>query len=190
MFNIDDIKKQATEKIQEKGSDISNKVLTLKENIGDSVESTKESVNNLKMSIEDTVENTKGAVKDFNVVDKIKDFSLNATTIVSEIDAHLVDKNIPYEVASFRVSANVGVVAGMILDINFTKTTNAKKTSDEIRSTKYSNDYLEITNPQTGKTYKIAKAAVANKEEVKIRDSETGQILVANSKTGDIIRIE
>ena len=44
MFNIDDIKKQATEKIQEKGSDISNKVLTLKENIGDSVESTKESV--------------------------------------------------------------------------------------------------------------------------------------------------
>ena len=42
MFNIDDIKKQATEKIQEKGSDISNKVLTLKENIGDSVESTKE----------------------------------------------------------------------------------------------------------------------------------------------------
>jgi hypothetical protein len=190
MFNIDDIKKQAAEKIQEKGDDISSKVLTIKENIGDSVESTKESVNSLKMSIGETVEHTKGAVKDFSVIDKIKDFSFNATTIVSEIDNHLVDQNIPYEVSSFRVSANVGVVAGMILDINFTKTAHAKKNSDEIRSTKSSNDYLQITNPKTGKTYKIVKSTVADKEEVKIRDSETGEILVANAKTGEIIRIE
>jgi hypothetical protein len=191
MLSIDDIKKQASEKLLEKSNDISNKVLTIKENIEDTVDNTKDNVNSLKESIVDTVENTKGAVKDFSVVEKIKEFSFNATNIVTEIDKHLIDKNIPFEVSNFRVSANVGVVAGMVLDINFSKTQDAKNSSNEIRVNKSNEaNHIVVKNPATGKTYKIAKTTLIGKEEVKIRDSETGQIIVINAKTGDFIRAD
>jgi hypothetical protein len=198
-FNLEQIKKQTVDKLSETGDDISSKALTIKSSIANNADSTAskaiEAVSHLKNSLDETKE----SIKDFGV-DKVKDFALNATIIVGEIDAFLLEKNLPYEVGNFRISANMGVMAGMILDINFSKTLNAKKNSFETRESRSTTNEnnpnsqqesktISITNPSTGKSYKIPRASLAGKEQAKIRDPETRQLLVIDVESEKVVKV-
>jgi hypothetical protein len=190
-FNLDQIKKQTVEKLSETGGDLSSRALTIKENLITDTNTATSKARDAVNSFKDSIDETKELVKDFGI-DKVKEFAVNATTIVSEIDTYLLDKNLPYEVGSFRVSANMGVMAGMILDIQFSKTLNAKKNSFDSRTANEKNlpsINVDITNPNTGKSYKIPRASLANKEQAKIKDPETGQILVIDVKTEKVIKV-
>jgi len=127
---------------------------------------------------------SKDIFKDFSIINKIKEFSSNAVHMVAELDEHLVDTNSSYEVGDFRVTANIGVVAGMSLDIRFIKTQTAKSVSQK------KNQLLSITNPKTGKEFKVARLSLAGKNQAKVRDPESGDILLIDSKTGKVISSE
>ena len=59
--------------------------------------------------------------EEFSYTDKIKDFSLNAVDIVTQIDAHLLQKQANYEVSEFKISGSIGISGGLALDIKFSK---------------------------------------------------------------------
>jgi len=127
---------------------------------------------------------SKDVFKDFSIISKIKDFSSNAVHMVTELDEHLVDTNSSYEVGDFRVTANIGVVGGISLDIRFIKTQTAKSVSQK------KNQLLSIVNPKTGKEIKVSKLSLSGKKQAKIRDPETGDIFLIDSKTGKVISSE
>jgi hypothetical protein len=192
-FNLDQIKKQTVAKLSETGGDLSDRALTIKENLITDTNTATSKARDAVNSFKDSIDETKGLVKDFGV-DKVKEFAVNASTIVSEIDTYLLEKNSPYEVGSFRVSANMGVMAGMILDIQFSKTLNAKKNSFDSRAAIENKSTLpslniDITNPTTGKSYKVPRTALVNKEQIKIKDPATGQLLVIDVKTEKVIKV-
>jgi len=136
----------------------------------------------MKDSIEGSAKKTKESIDDFSLTGKVKDFSFNAVNLVSDIDTHLLEKNSRYEVASFRVSGNLSLMGGMTLDIQFTKTAGEKEVSKERSS------YLSVTNPSTGKSIKIPKSQIGTKKQVKVKDSETGEVLLVDIASGKVIQ--
>ena len=176
-FNLDALKKQTVEKLSDTSDDL---VLT----ISSSTSKAKGAVNLLKDSIGDT----KDFVKDFGV-GKIKEFALDASSIVTEIDAHLLEKNLPYAVNNFRVSANVGVMAGMVLDIQFAKNTNTNSSIGTHNKSAVDSNTVDITNPNTGKLYKVPREHLVNKEKAKIKDPDTGELLIIDVKTRQITEV-
>jgi ElaB/YqjD/DUF883 family membrane-anchored ribosome-binding protein len=144
-FNLDNIKRQAVEKLTETGDDLSSKALEIKDSISTDTNNAVSKAKNAVNSIKESIDETKDLVKDFSV-EKVKEFAVNSSIIVGEIDEYLVEKNLPYEVSSFRVSANMGVMVGMILDIQFSKTLNAKKNSFDKRAAN------NLTNPESNDT--------------------------------------
>jgi hypothetical protein len=162
-FNTNELKKQVTDRLATAKDGVSSTMLSVKE------------------SLDDTVGEAKDAIKDFTLMNKIRDFSSSSVNIVADIDDHLAKNNAPYEVSTFRVSANMGVMAGMTLDIHFTKSTTAKNLTNEVRSN------LVVTNPKTGKSFKVPKSAFGDKEEAKVKDPNNGEVLLINTKSGQII---
>lgn len=140
--------------------------------------------NSFKAKISERFSSSKDAFKDFSVIGKIKDFSTRAVDMVAELDEHLNSSNSAYEVGDFRVNANLGVVAGMSLDIRFIKTQTARSISQS------KSQFLSITNPQTGKEFKVGRVSLAGKAQAKVRDPETKDILLIETKTGNVISME
>ena len=144
-------------------------------------EKLKERTTDTVHSIKDTAISAKDSVEGFSLSKSVKDFAVKSVHVVSEIDAELTKDKSIYEVASFRVMANAGVVAGMTLDISFSKTTVAKQISNEKRSS------LEIKHPITGRIMKVLRSAFGEKEISLIRDPVTGDILEVNVNTGEAV---
>lgn len=157
----------------------------LKRAISEQLSAATEKVSNatvaLKVDLEKKAESAKESFDDFSVAGKVRDASFNAVNIVSEIDQHLLEKHSPYEVATFRVTTTIGVILGVSLDIQFTKTTGAKAISQERSS------YLVVTNPSTGQTIKVPRVQIGNKKQVKAKDPSTGEVLVVDVATGAVI---
>lgn len=110
-------------------------------------------------------------VSQFSIGSAVKDFAVKSTQVVEQIDKELTNKNSIYEVASFRVGANAGVVGGMTLQIDFVKTAEAKNISNQRRA------YLDLAHPNTGKIMRVLRSAFGDKEIAVIRDPSTGDLL-------------
>ena len=120
-------------------------------------------------------------VKDVNVFDKVKSFTTASVKTVEEIDAHLVHNRSIYEINNFRVSSTAGVTAGMTLDIHFVKNARAKELATELSK------FMTVTNPKTGSKIKVPLAALDGKEQAKIKDPKSGEVLTIDAKTGEIL---
>jgi hypothetical protein len=131
--------------------------------------------------VSSAISGTKNIVNDLNMMNKIQDFTKNAVKVVSELDDHLTRSNSSYEISSFRVVASVTVTGGMTLDISFLKNPMAKALSQETAKN------VSVINPKTGKSFKVPRIALAGKEKAKIKDPETGEILIIDAKTGAVI---
>lgn len=171
---FDKIKNIASSQIGDK----SNSTQPSSENI---INEEKAFSNKISDKVTSAISSTKNAVTDFNLMNKIQDFTKNAVQIVSDIDNHLTASNSSYEINSFRVIANVTVTGGMTLDMTFTKNQVAKAISQE------SSKHITITNPNTGKSFKVQRLALAGKEKAKVKDPETGEILAIDVKSGSVI---
>lgn len=147
----------------------------------DSEAETKPGDDSFKLKFVDKMSSVKGNLKDLSIFDKLKDFSSNAVNIVTELDEHLQNTNSFYEVADFRVNANVGLRAGMSVDIHLVKSQTAKIISQD--RTKM----LLVKNPRTGKEFKVDRVLLANKKQAKVRDPESGEILLIDTKSGEIV---
>lgn len=152
--------------------------------LGDSADSeTKEKKGSFTAKLTEKVTSAKDSLKDFSIIGKIKDFSSNAVNMVAELDEYLTETNSAYEVGDFRVSANIGVVAGMSLDIRFIKTQTAKSISHEMSK------LLTVINPNTGKDFRIPRLSLAGKSQAKVRDPNTNEIFLIDVKTGEVISL-
>ncbi len=120
-------------------------------------------------------------IQNIDIMGKLKGFVEKSVALVSEIDEHLNSNNSMYQVDDFRINGSFGLKAGMTLDIHFVKSQVGKAISVE-RSKN-----LVITNPKTGKSFKIARMAVATKEKARIKDPSSGEVLLIDTKTGAII---
>ncbi len=134
-------------------------------------------------SLKDSATTAKDSIGNFSLSNTVKDFAVKSAQVVSEIDEQLTKAGSTYEVATFRVSANAGVIAGMVLDISFAKTVVAKNMSNEKRVS------LSIENPISGKIIRILRSALGTKEIAMVRDPSTGDILQVNVKTGKVISV-
>lgn len=123
----------------------------------------------------------KDALGDLDLTNKVKDFSIDAANIASEIDEYLLESNSPYEVSTFRVSANIGVTAGMTLDMHFSKTPFAKKFS-AARA-----EHMVIKNPTTEKHFKVPRESLLGADQAKVRDPLTGDVFLIRTFDGKII---
>ncbi|MBH0027554.1 hypothetical protein I6F53_11215 [Pseudoalteromonas sp. SWN29] len=167
---LNKIKESATRNM----SSISDKTKDVSVNLKDTSDGFTAAV---KQKAADTKEN----LKDFSALSKVKDFTTASVKTVEDIDAELIASNSQYEINNFRVSATAGVTAGMTLDIHFVKNQGAKELSQN------ASRFLIVKNPNTGSVIKVAKAALANKETVKIKDPKTEEVLTINAKSGKII---
>lgn len=153
--------------------------------VSDQLSAASDAVTTTTVSITDSVSESLGSAKqsidDFSIANKIREFSFKAVNIVSDVDTYLLENNSPYEVASFRINTNIGVILGMALDIQFTKTSGAKAKSQDMSSN------LVVTNPATGKTIKIPRIQIGNRKQIKAKDPSTGEVLVIDVETGQVV---
>jgi len=122
-----------------------------------------------------------GEVKDGYIqntmINTLRSSALTLAEVTAEIDKELKDRDSPYEVAFYRVSGNVGVIAGINFDIHFTKSPTAKEESE----------FVIIINPKTDSQLRVPRKALIGRERAKIRDPETGEILTIDVKTRRIV---
>lgn len=144
----------------------------------------KETADGIGVNVQTKLKQSKEAINEFSLSNKVKDFTLASVRLAQEVDSELHKNNYQYEVNDFRVSANAGVVAGMTLDLHFTKTPGAKKVSEQ------ESKFISITNPGTGKSMKVLRSAVHGKDSIKLKDPDTGETLVADTITGKILEIQ
>jgi len=128
----------------------------------------------IKEHVQARVDGIKGSV---DLASKINGFASSATAIVESIDQELREKGSAYEVGYFRVMGNVGLNAGMTLDIHFAKTAFAKEAGM----------FLVVTNPRTERPLRIPRNSLEGREQAKIRDPETGEILLIDTRSGRIL---
>jgi hypothetical protein len=164
-----DIKKNIQEKLEESTSDLRDVAISIKNDGSDS----------LKDSVIYGL--AKDALGDLNLTNKVKDFSIDAANIASEIDEYLLESNSPYEVSTFRVSANIGVTAGMTLDMHFSKTPYAKKFSSAKA------EHMVIKNPTTEKHFKVPRESLLGADQAKVRDPLTGDVFLIRTFDGKVI---
>jgi hypothetical protein len=168
-FNTDEIKKNIKEKLSETTSDLRDVVISVNNDESDRLKDSK--IYGL----------AKDALGDLNLTKKVKDFSINAANIAAEIDEYLLESNSPYEVSTFRVSANLGVTAGMTLDMHFAKTPFAKKFSAA------KSEHMVIKNPTTEKHFKVPRESLLGADQAKVRDPLTGDIFLISTFDGKVI---
>lgn len=122
----------------------------------------------------------KGSADDQGRLTKmVKNAALEGVRAVESIDAELAKTNSAYEVGYFRVMGSATVVGGVTLDIHFVKTAIAKQ--------RFSN--LIVKNPGTGKEIAIPRAATFGKKQVKVRDPDTGEILVIDVAEATVLKV-
>ncbi len=144
----------------------------------------KERADGIGVNVQAKIKQSKEMIDEFSLSGKVKDFTLSSVKVAQEIDAELQKENCQYEVNNFRVSASAGMMAGMTLDLHFTKTPGAKKISEQ------ESKYLSIINPGTGKPLKVLRSAVHGKDTVKLKDPDTGEVLVADTTSGKVLEIQ
>jgi len=144
----------------------------------------KETADGIGVNVQTKLKQSKEALDEFSLSNKVKDFTLASVRLAQEIDNELHKENYQYEVNDFRVSANAGVVAGMTLDLHFTKTPGAKRVSEQ------ESKFISIQNPGTGNTMKVLRSAVHGKDSIKLKDPDTGETLIADPATGKVLEIQ
>lgn len=152
-------------------------------NLNQTTSQIREKADGLGVNIQSKLKQSKDALDEFSLAGKVKDFTLASVKVAQDIDAELQKDNYQYEVNNFRVSASAGMMAGMTLDIHFTKTSGAKKISEE------ASKYLAVVNPNTGKALKVLRTAIIGKETIKMKDPETGEVIIADS-SGKVIEVK
>lgn len=140
----------------------------------------KEKGGSISSSISQSASDTKEKLSNFSLAKTIKEFASTSVAAATEIDEHLTNIGSPYEINSLRISASASVIAGMTLDISFTKTSTAKTIGNQLRNE------MSITNPATGKVFKILRSAFAGREIVKVRDPNNGDLLQLHVASGEV----
>lgn len=112
-----------------------------------------------------------------DLLNKVTSFASSAAEIAKNIDDDLRARGSAYEIGHFRVMGNLSVVGGLTLDIHFTKTAYAKEDGM----------FLVVINPRTERPLKIPRNAIVGREQAKIRDPETGEVLLIDTRSGNIL---
>jgi hypothetical protein len=134
----------------------------------------------LGSSIAQGAAEAKEKISNLSITSAVKDFAISSVSAATEIDDHLTKTGSPYEINSLRIAASASVMAGMTLDITFTKTNNAKTIGNQLRNE------FSVTNPTTGKVIKLLRSAFAGKEVVKVRDPNNGELLQIQVSSGEV----
>lgn len=134
----------------------------------------------LGSSIAQGAAEAKEKISNLSITSAVKDFAISSVAAATEIDEHLTRTGSPYEINSLRIAASASVMAGMTLDITFTKTSNAKTIGNQLRNE------FSVTNPTTGKVIKLLRSAFAGKEIIKVRDPNNGELLQIQVSSGEV----
>jgi hypothetical protein len=134
----------------------------------------------LGSSIAQGAAEAKEKISNLSITSAVKDFAISSVSAANEIDDHLTKTGSPYEINSLRIAASASVMAGMTLDITFTKTNNAKTIGNQLRNE------LNVTNPTTGKVIKLLRSAFVGKEVIKVRDPNNGELLQIQVSSGEV----
>ena len=134
----------------------------------------------LGSSIAQGAAEAKEKISNLSITSAVKDFAISSVSAATEIDDHLTKTGSPYEINSLRIAASASVMAGMTLDITFTKTNNAKTIGNQLRNE------LNVTNPTTGKVIKLLRSAFVGKEVIKVRDPNNGELLQIQVSSGEV----
>jgi hypothetical protein len=140
----------------------------------------KEKGGNISSAISQGAEDAKSKITNFSLASAIKDFTSSSVEAATEIDEHLTKIGSPYEINSLRISASASVMAGMTLDMTLTKTNTAKTIGNQLRNE------MSITNPTTGKIFKILRSTFVGKEVIKVKDPNNGEILQIQVASGEV----
>ena len=140
----------------------------------------KEKGSGITSSIAQGATDAKEKLSSFSIAGAVKEFATTSVSAATEIDEHLTKIGSPYEINSLRIAASASMMAGMTLDITFTKTNNAKTAGNQLRNE------LNVTNPTTGKVIKLLRSAFVGKEVIKVRDPNNGELLQIQVSSGEV----
>jgi DNA helicase TIP49 (TBP-interacting protein) len=115
---------------------------------------------------------------------RLTGFTKKSVHLVEELDKELVESQSQYEIMDFKVKGNASVVGGVSLDIHFVKTPAARALSD-IKAR-----MLVVIHPDTKQKINIPKTALVGQKKARVKDPNTGDILLIESETGKVLGIK
>ena len=155
------------------------------QNIGSALDSASLAISNVVNHVSDGASSIKDKVAGADIsaaaLGYVTKFAAMSVNIVEQVDSHLVETNSPYEVSTFNVGGNIGIIGGFQLTISFAKTKTAKDIQAATAST------VSGACPSCGATWSVDRMKLAGKPFANLRCVSCTAVFQIDGKSFQVV---